>query len=379
MNAIRLSSLITIPNACPLSPGTGNLSPALSSWWFDFLALFTLHSSLSLTPDTPNLLLKPDTCSKILVTGGAGFIGSHLVERLIASGHGPVCVLDNLQRGCKENLTSCWDRLEFLLGDIRDAQCVRSALKDVGVVFHLAAQSNVLGAVHDIDHSFSTNVIGTFNVLRAARHAGAKRVVFTSSREVYGDPDQLPVPESASLRPKNAYGASKVAGEAYCQAFGYDGLETVVLRLANVYGPRDRDRVIPLFVENALMGKPMTINGGDQIVDFVGIGVVLDALIQAGLGEYLNGPVNVASGKGTTIRELGIRVLTETSTEVAVQYVSQHPAEVVGFVADLTRAKRDLKMDSPEDPLSHLDEVIAFTRNRFASRKVAVGVTSFPP
>ena len=242
------------------------------------------------------------------------------------------------------------------------------------MVFHLAAQSNVLGAVHDIDYSFSTNVIGTFNVLRTARDAGAKRVIFTSSREVYGDAHQLPVPESAPLCPKNAYGASKGAGEAYCQAFGNDGLETVILRLANVYGPRDCDRVIPLFVENALHGKPLTINGGDQVVDFVWIGVVLDALIQAGLGEHIKGPVNVASGKGTMISELATRVLKETSVQGTLQYVPRHPAEVRGFVADVTRAKSDFNIDSRKDPLSHLDEVIAFTRNHLTPRKIAVSV-----
>jgi UDP-glucose 4-epimerase len=248
------------------------------------------------------------------------------------------------------------------------------------VVFHLAAQSNVLGSVNDIEYSFSTNVIGTFNVLRAARDAGAQRVVFTSSREVYGDPHQLPVPESAPLRPKNAYGASKVAGEAYCEAFGNDGLETVVLRLANVYGPRDRDRVIPLFIENALEEKPLTINGGEQVVDFVWIEAVVDALVRAGFGDPIKGPINVASGRGRTITQLANRVLKQTTVHGILQHVPRHPAEVSGFVADVTRAKRDLNTDPPEDPLSHLDEVIDFTRNRFTQRKVATaGVTSIPP
>ena len=113
----------------------------------------------------------------------------------------------------------------------------------------------------------------------------------------------------------------------------------------------------------------MTIKGGDQIVDFVGIGVVLDALIQAGFGEYLKGPVNVASGKGTTIHELATRVLAQTATQGTLQHVPRHSAEVCGFVADMTRAKSDFNIDRPEDPLSHLPEVIAFTRNRFTSKK----------
>jgi len=249
-------------------------------------------------------------------------------------------------------------------------------MNDVAVVFHLAAQSNVLGAVQDLEYSFSTNVIGTFNTLRAARDAGARRVVFSSSREVYGDPDQLPVPESAPPRPKNAYGASKVAGEAYCQVFGNDGLETVILRLGNVYGPRDRDRVIPLFIENAFQGKPLTINGGDQVVDFVWIESVVDALIQVGFGEHINHPVNVGSGKGTTIADLATRVLKQAAVQGIVRQVSRHPAEVSGFIADVNRAKNDLNIDPPEDPLSHLDEVIEFTRDRLTlARSVAAGVT----
>ena len=247
------------------------------------------------------------------------------------------------------------------------------------MVFHLAAQSNVLGAVHDIEYSFSTNVIGTLNVLRAARDAGAKRVVFTSSREVYGDAHQLPVPESAPLRPKNAYGASKVAGEAYCEAFGNDGLETVILRLANVTDHATATGSSPS-LSNALHGEPLTINGGDQIVDFVWIGVVLDALIRAGFGEHIKGPVNVASGKGTNIQELATRVLKETAVEVHSNMSPAIQPKFVGFVADVTRAKSVLNIDLLEDPLSHLDEVIDFTRNHLTPQKIAAaGSLSCPP
>ena len=123
-------------------------------------------------------------------------------------------------------------------------------MRGADVVFHLAAQSNVMGAVDDPDYSVTTNVIGTYNVLRAAAEAGVRRVVFTSSREVYGDPAVLPVDETRPLLAKNAYGASKVSGEAYCRTFaGTRGLEVEVVRLTNVYGPGDSGRVIPLWIK----------------------------------------------------------------------------------------------------------------------------------
>jgi UDP-glucose 4-epimerase len=140
-------------------------------------------------------------------------------------------------------------------GDIRDRDTLVRLMRDTDIVFHLAAQANVLGAVYDPGFCTSTNVAGTAMVLELARAAGVRRLVFTLSREVYGDPLEVPVPESAPLRPKNAYGMSKVAGEMACWMCTGDRLEVVILRLANVYGPGDCGRVIPLFIERALRGE----------------------------------------------------------------------------------------------------------------------------
>jgi UDP-glucose 4-epimerase len=234
-------------------------------------------------------------------------------------------------------------------------------MRNADVVFHLAAQSNVIGALQDVDYSSSTNIVGTAAILQAARAAGVRRVVFTSSREVYGDPADLPVSETAPLCPKNAYGMSKVAGEMCCRMSTGDALETVILRLANVYGPRDRGRVIPLFLENALNGKPLTVYGGNQILDFVHVGHVADALMKAGFGEYVACPVNVGSGKGTTIRELAERILKLTNSDSKIRWLPGRDVEVVRYVADTARARTLLGLEHRDDPLFRLSELIAWT------------------
>src|SRR5215471_2362503 len=208
---------------------------------------------------------------KVVVTGGAGFIGSHLVDRLLADTQSEVVILDNLHRGRLTNLAQHADspRLSIIQGDIRDFDIVAQTLRGADVVYHLAAQSTVMGAVDDLDYSFGTNVIGTFNVLKAASRESVQRVVFASSREVYGEPIELPVDEGQPLLAINFYGASKVMGEAYCRAFRRaNGLDTVILRLSNAYGPRDYGRVIPLWIEQALRGEDLELYGGKQVLDF---------------------------------------------------------------------------------------------------------------
>ena len=293
---------------------------------------------------------------KILVTGGAGFIGGSLVSRLACMGAGEILVLDNLHRGYSRD--SLPANVEFWRVDIRDADALSDAVRGCEIVFHLAAQSNVMGAVTDAGYSFSTNMIGTYNVLRSAAAAGVKRVVFPSSREVYGDPRVIPVPETAPLRAKNAYGASKIAGEVYCRLAAQQGLETVVLRLANVYGPGDRDRVIPLFGAAATAGLPITVFGSRKILDFVWIDVVVDALIKSAFGSYIRGPMNIGSGKGTRIVDLARRIVDLRRSDSRIEVVEEREQEVGRFVADITRAKRRLKIPEPDDPLWALSRAI---------------------
>jgi nucleoside-diphosphate-sugar epimerase len=314
---------------------------------------------------------KIESNMRILVTGGAGFIGSHLVGRLVRDGVGSLILLDNLYRGRIADLKTVWDRITFVEGDVRDRNVLARVMQDCDLVYHLAAQSNVLGAVQNMEYSFASNVVGTFNVLQAARQAGVQRMVFTSSREVYGDPQELPVPESAALRPKNAYGASKAAGEMYCKILSASGFETVVLRLANVYGPRDRERVIPIFVDNALQGLPLTLYGGEQILDFVWIDIVVDALIKAGFGDLITEPLNIGSGKGTLIQDLARRVLDVTISSSPITLAESRNAEVSRFIADTTKARQLLNVDTPQDPLFGLADVVCCTRERIEQESQA--------
>ncbi len=299
---------------------------------------------------------------KILVTGGAGFIGSHLVRRLVRDRAGSVTILDNFHRGRPENLADCLDEIRLVRADIRNPSALLEALRGIDLVYHLAAQSSVMGAEADADYTFQTNVVGTFDLLRAARTNGVRRVVFASSREVYGDPLHVPVPETAPLKPKNLYGASKVAGEAYCSVFASDGLETAVLRLANVYGPGDTGRVIPLFLQRALQGQPLVLFGGQQVLDFVRIDTVVEALCKAGFGDPIPEPLNIGSGKGVTISNLSRRVLQLTGWRSQLQIVPARQTEVTRFVADITRARQLLALEQPADPLCALHELVACMR-----------------
>ena len=292
--------------------------------------------------------------TRALVTGGAGFIGSYLVDRLVERGD-DVVVLDNLRRGTRAAIGHQVDAgtIRFIEGDIRDLDVLRGAMTGVEHVYHLAAQSNVMGAIEDGDYSFTTNALGTVNVLRIATEAGAKRLVFSSSREVYGEAQYTPVDEDHALAAKNPYGASKVAGEAYCRTYAHCyGLDVAILRLANVYGQGDRDRVIPLWLDQAAAGRELRVFGGSQVLDFVGVGTVVDALILAA-DRGLDGPTNIGSGTGTSIIELANRILEVTGSHSPIHSVAARGVEVNRFIADVTRM-RSLGIQPDSDPLMHL-------------------------
>jgi UDP-glucose 4-epimerase len=227
------------------------------------------------------------------------------------------------------------------------------------VVYHLAAQSTVMGAVEDLDYSFSTNVVGTYNVLRSAARESVRRVVFASSREVYGEPIELPVDEGQPLLAINFYGASKVMGEAYCRAFrrAY-GLNTVVLRLANAYGERDFGRVIPMWLELAAAGEDLTVYGGKQVLDFVWVGQIVEALLRTAELEGATPPINIGSGTGTRIIDLARRIRLMAGTRSQIELVPARAVEVVQYVARIDRMRQLLGVEPTADPLAHLGQLI---------------------
>ena len=298
---------------------------------------------------------------KILVTGGAGFIGSHLIDRLVADGWGDILILDNLFRGRLANIAHHREdgRVQFRQADIRDYETVYDAAQGAELIFHLAAQSNVMGAVIDVDYSFTTNVVGTYNVLKAARECGVRRVMFTSSREAYGEARYLPVDEDHPLGSKNTYGASKVAGEMYCRVFsGNFGLETAVLRLSNVYGPRDYGRVIPLWLERANRGENLIVYGGQQVIDFVWVDQVVEALLRASRADIVGQPVNVGSGQGTPILDLAARILDLIPTASRLDLQPARAVEVAKFTARVDRMRELLNLEPPADPLFGLSQLV---------------------
>ncbi len=275
-----------------------------------------------------------------------------------------IIVLDNLRRGQRAHLEPhlAEGRVQLIEGDIRDEAALLAAMQGVEIIFHLAAQSNVIGSEADPDYAFTTNVVGTYNVLKAAESAGVRRVIFSSSREVYGDPASLPVREDAPLAPKNAYGASKVAGEMYFRiAQAREALETVIFRLANVYGPRDSGRVIPLWIERARNGEDLLLFGGDQLIDFVWVGDVVEALALAALAErerVVGQTINVGTGAATPIATLAERILALSGSQSALRRLPARSIEVRRFSADAAKLTRLLGVQ-PAPDLAHLPAMIA--------------------
>lgn len=303
----------------------------------------------------------PQGVRKVVVTGGAGFIGSHLVDRLLKSQRDDVIVFDNLSRGRLANLAHHRDNptFEFIEGDVADAEAVRAAVRGASFVYHLAAQSTVLGAVKDAEDTFNSNVIGTFNVLRAASLHGVERVLFASSRQVYGEPIGLPVDEDSPLLAINSYGASKVAGEAYCRAFRREfGLQVGILRLSNVYGPRDVGRVIPHWIDQALSGRQLNVFGGKQVLDLVWIDQVIEALMRAAALEGPLPPMNIGSGTGTRIVDLARRIARLACGQPHITFEPARPMEVTRFVANIDRMRQLLGIEPPLDPLMYLPNLM---------------------
>ncbi len=253
-----------------------------------------------------------ENISSVLVTGGAGFIGSHLVPSLLDRNYS-VVVLDNLSSGTKENLQSIENRPGFIFirGDVRNLEDVKKAAKDVDAILHLAALIDVSASVADPLETFKVNVTGTLNLLQEAVKRNIQRFVLASSTAVYGDPKAFPIKEESPIQPISPYAASKAAAEAFCSAYaGCYMLDTVRLRFFNVYGPRNENSpysgVITKFLRKALVNEALTIEGdGEQNRDFIHVEDVVQALIAALEGRNLRGEAfNICTGRPTSVNGL---------------------------------------------------------------------------
>lgn len=289
---------------------------------------------------------------RVTVTGGAGFIGSHLVAKLVCDGHA-VTVLDNLRRSTFER-PGLHDAV-CIRGDVRDRATCLAAFAGADVVVHLAAQSNVMGSESDPDYTFTTNVVGTWEVVRAATEAGVRQLVFASSREVYGDVEEIPVLESAPIRPRNTYGASKAAAEAVLSGLGATAPSVSILRLANVIGPGDSGRVTPLWLDRARVGQPLQVFGGEQVLDLIAVDFVVDAVARVIARGGVPGAMNVGSGVGVAILDLARRILDLTGSESPVEVLSRRGPEVSRFCADTRRLRTELQLLPPANPLEAIE------------------------
>ena len=290
----------------------------------------------------------PPTPTRALVTGGAGFIGSHIVRRLLGLGH-EVRVIDNLITGFRRNLDEVADRIDFRVADIRDAQACAEAVEGVDVVFHVAALPSVPRSMVDPVGTHETNVNGTLNLLEAGRLAGVRRFVYSSSSSAYGDTPALPKVESMEPVPRSPYAAAKLSGELYTLAYARAGLiEGVALRYFNIFGPRQDPNgpyaaIVPLLFRAAITGSPITIFGdGRQTRDFTYVDNAVDANLLAAQRDAARASgqvVNVGAGSRTSLLELVEFVQDVVGTKINVLHAPDRAGDVRDSQAGLARAE----------------------------------------
>ncbi|UCE05320.1 MAG: SDR family oxidoreductase [bacterium] len=315
-----------------------------------------------------------------LVTGGAGFIGSNIVEELLRQGE-KVRILDNFSTGKRENIaqikrtlykenkSKTFEKLETVEGDVRSYHIVRDAVAGVDFILHQAALPSVPRSVKDPLTTNEVNVVGTLNILNAAKEARICRIVYASSSSIYGDLEILPKTEDMLPKPLSPYAVSKLAGEKYCQVFSwlYD-LETVVLRYFNVFGPRQDptsqySAVIPKFITLIKEGQAPTIYGnGEQSRDFTYVSNVVQANLLAckkGLEELSGEVFNIAYGKRVSINELVISINKLLNTKIEPHYADPRPGDIRHSMANIGKARQFLGYEPEVDFYEGLKKIIS--------------------
>ncbi len=334
----------------------------------------------------------------ILVTGGAGFIGSHLVEALVARGE-KVRILDNLSTGRKENLEeitgssfpdlealpegtfiSLHEKVEFLLGDVGNLETCRQACQGIREIFHLAALGSVQRSVEDPVATHYANATGTLNILKAAGEEGVQRVIYASSSSVYGNisanPEEvIPKVETLPPHPQSPYAATKLIGEEYCRIFAdLYGLETVSLRYFNVFGPRQNPdsiyaAVVPKFIAALLSGQvPVIFGDGEQTRDFTYVGNVIEANLLARQAKGVNGKVfNIACGQRTSVNNLLLYIQEISGCSIPPKYAPPRKGEVRHSLADIELAEKELGYQVTVDLKEGLEKTWKWFQEKWAA------------
>lgn len=289
----------------------------------------------------------PKDIRSVLVTGGCGFVGINLVSSL-AGRFDRIRVLDDLSIGSLGALKREWSsvkgvtRLEFIQGDVRERRVVEDAVRGVDAIVHLAAQSGVISSIKDPSFDYSVNVLGTFNVLEAARKSEARKVIFASSNAAAGE-QTPPVSEVIAPRPVSPYGASKLAAEGYCSAYHEAfGIGTVALRFANAYGPHSAHKtsVVARYLSLALLGKPLTVyGGGSQTRDFVHVGDLCQAILLALDEEASSGIYQIGTGVETSVDELISALESVLGKDLPRRHLPARRGEVGRTYLDISKAR----------------------------------------
>jgi len=310
---------------------------------------------------------------KTLVTGGAGFIGSNLVRLLLEKGH-EVTVLDNLSSGHRLNLKP-FPEARLIVGDVRDVSILECAIQTAEVVFHLAASvGNTRSIVHPIVDA-QINVLGTLNVLEAARHHGVRKIVFSSSASIFGELQTLPIAENHPVEPDSPYGATKLGAEKLCLAYAkLYALEAICLRYFNVFGVNQcydaYGNVIPIFAHKLIFQEPLTIFGdGEQTRDFINVADVARANYLAGLNEGVSGAFNLGSGAAITINQL-VQMMEEASgLEAQVVHDSPRKGDVRHSLADLSAIQKAIGFTPRVNLKEGLVDYLSWAKAAFKSRE----------
>lgn len=306
-------------------------------------------------------------CRKALVTGGAGFIGSHLVRALLARGM-VVVVLDDLSMGRRENVPA---DAQFVEGSILDGDLVRKSLAAVDIVYHLAARVTIRGSMDRFVEDAQTNVMGTLSVLQASARSSVRKFVLASSMAVYSDATSPePLAETYATEPISPYGVSKLAGEKYARLIcTAAGIEQVSLRFFNTYGPGQSLTpyvgVMTIFINHLLDDQsPVIFGDGEQCRDFTYVGDIVAANLLAMDAVTRGQVINVGSGRGTTVNELATMLCQRINPQIKPEYQAVQPGELRNSVADITRARTILNYVPQGRLEAQLDDIISWNATR---------------